>query len=435
MSLFRRPTPREVFTPGDLPIERGNVYVSRESSERLMKRGVERNRVPVVFGDYGVGKSSMVRRYFRDLQRAGWMKRRRLGVPREGQVVYFASSAGLTLPKVFERILEHLKYRVETEVTRSKTGESEMGFSGSRLTANRTTSRGKSSVSTLVVTAPTDEGILRIIDKAELTIIIDELHLASDAFRADLVPFIKASRLSAGNSNLVLIGTSADTLAIVGSDPGTDRYIQDTPVGSMAAPEARSLITDGFARLNVSIPTSLVDTTVDIASGAPTILQSLCLDMAERAQSENRREVVQDDLNTAVRQFIADKNARMTRKYLGAIETYGDRRYRKQILHAMSEVEGEYATMEDIRRAVSTQLNTEVPSSALSGPLQQLREPKYGSVLTDIERETGGRIQNMTSFSDPMMKSYVRFMKAADSAKVVPEEQAREAVKRGMADH
>ena len=71
----------------------------------------------------------------------------------------------------------------------------------------------------------------------------------------------------------------------------------------------------------------------------------------------------------------------------------------------------------------------------MSGPLQQLREPKYGSVLTDIERETGGRMQNMTSFSDPMMKSYVRFMKAADSAKVVPEEQAREAVKRGMADH
>lgn len=84
----------------------------------------------------------------------------------------------------------------------------------------------------------------------------------------------------------------------------------------------------------------------------------------------------------------------------------------------------DYITMEDLTREISGQLASETPSTALSGPLRELKTPAFGDVLKDVERTGGaGRIQNVTSFTDPMMKSFVRFMVTLDKTRLVPEEE------------
>ncbi|PZF62957.1 hypothetical protein DEI81_08340 [Curtobacterium sp. MCBD17_013] len=426
--FFGKRRASQVFTPGELPLERSNVYVSRRASEELLTRGVERNWCPVVYGDYGVGKSTLVRRYFRHEESANWFERTFRGKPRRGRLVYFASTNGLTMPKVFATILEHLQYRVETEVTTSSSVDSGLSFERSKLTANLTAKRGREAVRKLVVSAPTDEAMLRIINENRLTIIIDELHQSTKSFRDELVPFIKASRISAKKSTLVLIGTSAEPFSLVSSDPGIDRFVIDTPVASMGPDEARSLITDGFSKLGLEIDDSIVNVTVSSASGAPSILQALCLDMAEATMDDGRRRVSQADLISAVKHYVEDRHGRMTRKYMAAIETTGPKRYRKRILHAIAGLEGDYATMDDIRAAVVKELGTEVRSSDLSGPLRALKTAEYGSVLQDVDRETGGRIQNLNSFTDPMMKSYVRFMATITTTEIIHEDELRESL-------
>lgn len=428
MGIFTGPKANQVFTPGDLPLNKSNVYVSRAVSEEKLRRGLERNWCPIVHGDYGVGKTTMVRRYFHAEERRDLYARWVLKAPRRGRVVYFASADGLTMPKVFEAVLDHLEYRVEIERTSTRASDTAAGFSDSSIAISATRSRARSVTERLVVTAPTDESLLRIIDGARLTIIIDELHRASDAFRADLVPFIKASRISAARSNLVLIGTAADALTLVSSDPGIDRYVADTPVKTMSEAEARLLITDGFKKLAITIPEEIVVRTIQAAAGAPATVQALCLDMAENAGSERRRVIGEADLTYAVKHFIQDRHGRMTRRYIAAIETHGEKRYRKRILHAIASLEGDYATMEDIRASVSVQLGEDVQAGAISGPLRDLKKAEFGSILQDVNRDSGGRIQNVTSFADPMMKSYVRFMDTITSTHLVHEDEVREAL-------
>lgn len=434
MYPFTRRRASQVFTPGELPLKRNNIYVSRDTSEESLERAIERNWCPVVFGDYGVGKSSMVRRFFQEQERTNWIGRTFRGEPKRGRVVYFASTSGLTMPKVFERVLEHLNYSVETEVTRGSSSGVDLSFTDSTITAALSRGRSRERVSKLVVSAPTDEGMLRIIDSARLTIIIDELHQASPEFRAELVPFIKASRVSAPNSNLVLIGTSADALALVASDKGIDRFIADTPVRPMSTSEAQALILNGFKRLRLEIDERIVATTISVASGAPFILQSLCLDMAESSIGDGRRAISEIDLTRAVQRYIQDKNGRMARKYIAAIETQGAKRYRKRILQAIASLDDDYATMEGIQAAVSKLLATEVPSTALSGPLKDLKRPEFGSILQGVDRETGGQIQNISIFTDPMMKSYVRFIGTITDAQIVDEDSVRQALSEGPSD-
>ena len=51
--------PNDVFTPGKLPIRPTNVYAARGDAEALFQKTLNRAMIPVVFGEYGVGKTSM----------------------------------------------------------------------------------------------------------------------------------------------------------------------------------------------------------------------------------------------------------------------------------------------------------------------------------------------------------------------------------------
>jgi hypothetical protein len=96
--------------------------------------------------------------------------------------------------------------------------------------------------------------------------------------------------------------------------------------------------------------------------------------------------------------------------YKTACETLGDIRYRKQILDAMALIEDEYVTMEQLVDGITKSLGTDIKSTALSGPLRELKTEKYGSILRDIDYPGLGRVHNYSAFSDPAMKFIIRWI-------------------------
>jgi hypothetical protein len=404
----KRPLPHEVFTPGSPPLEQHNVYVKRTDAEASLQRFLERRQVPVVYGEYGVGKTTVVQKFLQDQ-----------GV--NGRLVYIASVAGLSLPDVFRVILEHLKYAAVVEYTSTATKAGEAGFDVKVVKASAKGEHSETAVSQMVVASPTDTGLIALVRDAGLVVVLDEMHKATERFRADLVDWIKATRTGGGGFDLVIIGTSMDAERLVAPDPGIDRYVKEMQVALMSPDEARYLINEGFSRLGLSIDDALAQRIVASAAGAPTIVQSLCLDAAEAAKRNDRDQVLEADCLEAVRNYLKDHGRRLVGHYLRSIETTGPKRYRKQILHGVASLEGDYATMEDIRTAVSAALSEDVPSTSLSGPLGALKSPDFGCILQDVDRVvSGNRIHNLTTFTDPMMKSFVRFMANLDQTALMP---------------
>lgn len=73
------------------------------------------------------------------------------------------------------------------------------------------------------------------------------------------------------------------------------------------------------------------------------------------------------------------------------------------------------------RTSVSGALGGDVPSQSLSGPLGALKSPDYNRILHDVERViSGDRVNILTTFTDPMMKSFVRFMGNLDKTALMP---------------
>src|SRR4030042_5355202 len=59
--MTKQMKPSEVFVPGKFPIEEHNIYTDRGAPQESFQTALKRSFVPLVFGSYGVGKSSLSR--------------------------------------------------------------------------------------------------------------------------------------------------------------------------------------------------------------------------------------------------------------------------------------------------------------------------------------------------------------------------------------
>ncbi len=392
------------------------MYARRGEAEDAFNKALRRGLIPVVFGEYGVGKTSMARYSLLDADK-------------QGLLVNIESAANKSLSDVFQRCLEKLGYAVQVRRTRGATnstvheqsGQAEAGISFFKaiIASKRTKASDKSEhvEEEFAVTSPTDSRLIEICEAAGLVLLIDELHRATPEFAEELAMFIK----SYGNANgrrfrIVLLGTSSDATRLVRSDPGIDRLLQEVRLGAMNAEEAAYVVEKGMEELGISISPTSTDRLVRSSVGSPSILQYLCLEAAEKGFDRTPRIVHPHDVTAALTEYVDKKEARLYRMYMAGIETVGELRYRKQILRAMAEIDDEYATMEDIRERVSQYLGRDAPSTALSGPLRDLKEPKYGPLLSDVPRPDGaGRVLNYTTFVDPALKAFIRMQVVRES--------------------
>jgi len=153
-------TPSDVFVPGRFPIMDKNVYADRGSTQRDLVLSLSRGFVPIVFGSYGVGKSSLAR-----FCTKSW--------DQKGKLVYIESVYGKSLVNIFERVLEFLGYEVTIEKhdTDEKESYSDLGFevAGGILGFLKAKTAGKlgrkrkkalGSKRELLIKSPTDSKIL-----------------------------------------------------------------------------------------------------------------------------------------------------------------------------------------------------------------------------------------------------------------------------------
>src|SRR5687767_14726169 len=91
--------PKDVFTPGRPPLDDSNVYAPRGVHEKDFAQALSRSLIPVVFGDFGVGKTSMARHIL-------------LADDRQDKLVNIESAAGKTFSDILAAILEHVGYEV-----------------------------------------------------------------------------------------------------------------------------------------------------------------------------------------------------------------------------------------------------------------------------------------------------------------------------------
>ena len=252
----------------------------------------------------------------------------------------------------------------------------------------------------------------KLMRDAQLVILIDELHHADEAFRGSLAHLIKTlADTGADFPVLVLAGTRTQPSQLVAANKGIDRLIREVPVAPLAREESEFIITNGLEKLGLSIEGDVLQRVVVAAAGAPSLLHAISLEAAKKALSRDSRRVYDEDINYGIKRVVFGYHGRLTERYLQATNSIGQKRYRSQILRACAEYELEYVTMDMLVAKVSENRGEEVHRANLQEPLRQLKSTECGEILSDVRKADGtGRQLNVTVFTDPQMKSYVRFL-------------------------
>lgn len=406
--------PKDVFVPGAFPIEKHNAYATRETAQDSFVNALSDGYVPVIFGNYGVGKTSLA-------LHCGEKYRR------QNKLIHITSVYNKTLASVFDEVLQKLNYSVTIEKTTINDNESsgEYGFSlgtnifgyiKAKLQGKIGRKRKKSigEKREIVIKSPTDQRIIDICNDNGIFLVVDEMHRATEEFVNDFSAFLKSFANSQCNSfRISILGTEQDPQSLVNRDPGIDRLLSEIELGPFSDNESKEMVIAGFKSLQIKCTDFVCNKIYKTCSGTPFLTQFICLNIARRILSNSKaaRNVEVSHINNALDEYVKTKAKRVLQLYQSTIEQTGEIKYRKQILHAVALSPNEYVNMDEIKAFVSKRVGKEIQSTALSGPLRDLKSHENHNVLKDVERSYGqGRIHNLTTFADPAMKSIIRMI-------------------------
>jgi len=409
------PTPEEVFTPTSPPTEKENVYVRRELIEKKLAKNLK-TKTPIVYGDYGVGKTSLCLKVVNE----------RYG---DSPLIRVTDTTDKSISDVFRSAFEEINFTVESyednlsgvvSESRSTAG---FGLSLKVVSGKGENAEGKSTTRTgsvrreLLVKEPTDEKALTVFSEAKIVFLIDELHYANEDFKKQLARCIKSiSDLKFQYPKFIFSGTANDSSSLADVNPGVDRLLQEVRVPPFDEAESKELLNAGFAKLGLEVELGVVEKIAEVTAGAPSLVQSIGLELADLTLEGAGRRVEPSQLPEALDEVIhSGANERMSERYNKAINHVGQRKYRTHILHAMAASTETFVTSDWISDFVSESLETNVPTTTLSGPLRELKQEEFGAILSDVVTASGKTVKNQTRFTQPQMKSFIRFLTKANA--------------------
>lgn len=378
----------DVFTPGQQINELSMFAGRRDVIRRLQDISNERGRNAIIFGEKGVGKTSLAAVFHKDLN-----------------VVHPASGV-----------------QTRTVVCIHINADTKDSFDSLWRKVFRRIQRPNSFLTAdLDYTGPIEPDHVALeLDRFkpnELPIvIIDEYDRIEDVeCRILNTDVIKALTLCKSNPTVVFVGVAENIVQLVHDHKSlAGRNLVQIPMTRMARDEVKEVITTRIKRLGMEISEDALWRIAYFSAGLPAYAHSLGKFSALLAISHRRLKIDEGTVLEAMHECIADVDYTVVEAYTRATERiYNKDNLFRQVLAACA-----LAETNDLGQF--TAISVEAPLSAITGELMkvpsfafhlnEMSSPERGNVL----RKTGARRTYKYQFSEAAMQPFVVMKSLAD---------------------
>lgn len=356
---------RGAFTPSG-PVQSRSRFAGRlEQSLEIAGAVAQPGRHVVVYGERGVGKTSLTN-----------VLPEMLSVINAGYAptsIRINCDDGMTFDALWERVA------------------SELGVDGAEFWK-----KGRP--------RPDDIRMLLRNIKPPTLIVIDEYdRMADDETLSLMADTLKTLSDNLVPTKLVIVGV-ADTLeSLVGEHESVSRAIEEVLLPRMAADEIEEVVTTGLELVDMTATGDALAKVARLTEGLPSYAHALPLHAASYAIHDDRKEVTLSDVDVAVNKIVETHSARAS--YLKAIASPQKKNNFAAVLAACAITKKDelgYFYAGDVSEPLSQILGKTTPISSYARTLTVFQTPERGGALSSVGKAHGVRYR----FRDPMLQPF-----------------------------
>ncbi len=359
------------------PVDDEQMFAGRiDQILRMLETVMERSKHVVLFGERGVGKTSLSnifwRRYHKTLR--SFIAARVQAGPHD------------TFSSLWIRALEELK-AAGSASDHQYTAKLETDFD-------------------FISPSQVRRELQKIGANALPIIIVDEYNEVVDKNARMLTAnLIKELYDFSVTTTVILVGVAENISQLIDDHNSTDRAIVQIPLSRMSESELKEIITKRISQTVMSFSKDAIWTIVILSRGLPYFTQMLARNAAQKAIESRRVLVNNDDVDGAMSKFIDDTGASFKGAYGDATRSNQDNNFKQSLLAcALAKTDDEgFFKATDVVDPYGAIMGEKKRIAHFEKHLRRFSSEEGGNIL--IKR--GGDRQQTFRFSDPMMQPYV----------------------------
>lgn len=392
---------REMFERRNEPDAEGNPGVQDRLQDALRERGAQ----ILVYGDTGVGKSSLVKYAAED---------------EVLEAVTIECGSEMSFADILDTIVRKL---VDVkQVTEKRTRSAEVSATGeagvpwlTKLTGTIKGAMGREQTYE-VVDKPVLDVILDVMTKTgKHLIVLDNFQNVTSQETRDLVAQLmeklsdRAGDRDKPDIKCVVVGIADDAAALLGKSLSFERRTVQIGVPRMPDDEIRALLARGFGLLDLEVTDTLLSKLVFYSDGFPYFAHLIGLNVSRKARRSATGEISGGALNAALTEAAKSVAASYDVRIRRALEVGGDVQPRKQIMRILADSTDRVWTSGDVQALWDKGVGPRDEYAFMHTALSSLTTAKYGTIL----RRTGAARRYRYEFADPHIRPFLRITRAA----------------------
>ncbi|HEV2538282.1 MAG TPA: ATP-binding protein [Frateuria sp.] len=393
---------RRVFTPHS-PVDDASHFFGREEEASRFVSVINTEGLHVlVYGDRGVGKTSLAITTCRVLLQQ---------IMGGGKYIEKRCDSSDSFETIALKVLKELKIgyqNIETTQTSNSGGKASIRIpvAGGEIDS----SRQSATKVTHQVNLSSPSWIAEQLQEKSGIFLIDEIDALSDREdRKKLAELVKLLSDNKSKLKIVMVGIASTGSDLTAGHPSVQRCLKEVQLKRMSDDDIKKIILNGFKKLSQIPSDDVVTKVTDISAGLPHFAHLICLKCAEASVISGNKHVSNDVLDDALNESVKDSENALKDSYTSCLHSFNKPiEYKLIVLGASYCKTAEFRPF-DIRQHLRDRVSLDVEVQVINRR------------LTAVAGRPGGIIEKCGRgyyrFVDPRMPSFVKMVHGVDRGK------------------
>ncbi|WP_394245210.1 nSTAND1 domain-containing NTPase [Vibrio astriarenae] len=381
---------REVFTPYQ-PIMTYELFFGRQKEvHSIIQQLNTPGQHSVLFGDRGVGKSSLAN-----------IACELLKPLKNGQLVKKRCDSSDTFLTIVEKLL--IKVDVNLQISSSEQECQDTKKAGVKLVLDaglESKSTDKVMLKGFTERAVSPSWVAEKIKDIDAIFLLDEIDVIAKEEKWKVAELIKQLSDEGSLLKFLVVGIAETSSELTHGHKSVQRCLKETQLKKLTKDEVRQIITEGAKKLGLEFSNSAIRKIEKVSAGYAHFAHLLCLKSAEAAIGENRNEIGLGHIQAATDDACGDAEGSLRTLYNEAIRSANTEEFKKILIAASSIVEDEFKASR-LRGAYEKLWGVEITQGWLNNYLQKVVSEYDDTILRRLAK-------GVYKFNDPRMPSYIR---------------------------